>query len=230
MGSRLRTAETLEEAAVCIVPPRHRWRIATHFAGTCAGFLQQTQIRAKPQPVGTHRQQLYATGIPIPTRPTPPHPHPARRQPHPGRRQPNPATRAPRHPHAPPRHPAPRHPHPPTRPTLPKATWPPPHPRPPQRADASVLESATAPLIAAIAATTRINLRNIGVSPLHACVAAPNVPRFPNKSGAQLLRTARNLWIDISESIPTTSTNRAPASNGPTIEPAWREDAGIRPR
>src|SRR6185369_578670 len=170
MGSRLRTAETLEEAAVCIVPPRQHWRTATHFAGTCAGFFQQTQTRAEPQLVGTHRQQLYATGIPTPKRPTPahpnpPHPHPARRQPHPGPRPPNPATRAPRHP-------APRHPHPPTRPTPPKATWPPPQPRPPQRADASVLESATVPLIAAIAAMTRIILRNIGVTPFHVYVAA----------------------------------------------------------
>ena len=104
MGSRLRTAETLEGAAVCIVPPRQRWRTATRFAGTCAGFLQQTQTRAEPQLVGTHRQQLYATGIPTPKRPTPahpnpPHPHPARRQPHPGPRQPKRATRGPRHPH-----------------------------------------------------------------------------------------------------------------------------------
>src|SRR5262249_4575163 len=138
----------------------------TDFAETCARSSQQTQTRAEPQLVGTHRQQLYATGIPIPTRPRPPHPpqpHPARRQPHPGPPpQPPPARATPTPPHP---QPGLAHPHPPARPPLPKAKWPPPQPRPPQRADASELDSATAPPIAAITAITRIILRNIGASP-----------------------------------------------------------------
>jgi hypothetical protein len=182
--------------------------------------------------VDTHRQQLaYATGIPSP-HPHPPHPHPARRQPHPhpgprqparakphpGPRQPKPATRAPRHPHPPPRHPhpPPRHPpHPPTRPipTLPKAAWPPPQPRPPQRADASVLESATVPLIAAMAAMTRIILRNIGVSPF-ICVLTPTVPpkkrrAVQTRTEARGLHSARHLSTPPGSRPPRLSTAQA---------------------
>src|SRR6266850_7522854 len=76
MGLRSRTAETSEEAAVCIVPPRQHWQTATPFAEICVRSPQQTQTLAEPQPVGTHRQQLYATGIPTPKRPTPPPPPP----------------------------------------------------------------------------------------------------------------------------------------------------------
>jgi hypothetical protein len=195
MGSRLRTAATSgglfaschlgEVGGPQPTSPRHQLYQDTNFEDM-RRLTQQTQTRAAPQPVGTHRQQLYATGIPTPANPRPPHPHPphphpARRHPHPGPRQPHPATRAPRQPHpatrAPrqphpaPRHPPPRHPHPPTRPTLPKAAWPPPQPRPPQRADASVLERATAPLRTTRAAMTRTILRSIGFL-LRTCTCA----------------------------------------------------------
>src|SRR5262245_13112569 len=86
-------------------------------------------------------------------------------------------------------------------PTLPKAAWPPPQPRPPQRADASVLDNATAPLMATRAAMTRIILRIIGVSPSRSCYPCPTTPprkrrAFHRTVGARPLRSARNLSID----------------------------------
>jgi hypothetical protein len=94
-----------------------------------------------------------------------------------------------------------------------------------------VLESATAPLIAAIAAMTRIILRNIGASPSHLCVdPSPTVPpkrHRPFQTGAARGSCAP-LAISGSTSLDP-SERRAPslsaAGNGPTIEPAWREDA-----